>query len=213
MSSGSNVTLSFGHPIDIFGNKLDEQGQSIREGRLIDIKKYFVTDGALTKDIQRNRVYSRYLASALVESYHRENVVLSSHVVTFTAFQIWQKKYPNLDIYALLALPDEYFQISKENMIDQLEAVQNQLHILADQNQLKLSPEVQSLSLEALLNDGLKHVNAYHFYAPVKLVKDQLISEDVKTLYYYSNRLFGYKLDREVQASDAQPYTMRKTLY
>ncbi|MEL6124293.1 MAG: 1-acyl-sn-glycerol-3-phosphate acyltransferase, partial [Bacteroidota bacterium] len=78
--SQSGVTLSFGQPMDVMGHLLDEEGNSIKGGRTIDIKGYFTSSGLLTKDVQRNRVYSRLFGNAITSSFRRENVVLVSHL-------------------------------------------------------------------------------------------------------------------------------------
>jgi len=150
LKSDSHVTLSFGHPIDIFGNKLDQEGRSIKDGKPIEIRDYFRADGVMTKDVQRNRVYSRYLANAIVKSYKTENVVLTSHVATFTAFQMFEKQYPNLDLYALLALPEDYFNLKVEGVLGQIDVVVDRLKELAEAEEVKLSDEVATYTTETI---------------------------------------------------------------
>ncbi len=210
---GSEVTMSFGHPIDIFGNKLDKEGRSIKDGRVIDIRDYFRSSGELNKDLQRNRVYSRYLADELVKSYLHENVVLTSHVAAFTTFQIFEKQYPNLDLFALLALPDDYLNIPELDLYAQIEKMQTRLRELASMGSLKLSQEVDQMSPEELVKDAIKHLNSYHFYMPIGLKKGNVICEDLKLLYFYHNRLYGYKLDRLVSVANMLPIKLRRTLY
>jgi len=210
---GSEIVMSFGCLIDIFGNKLDSEGRSIKDGRIIDIKDYFKSNGELKQDPQRNRVYSRYLAEAVVKSYMRENVVLTSHVVAFTAFQMFEKQYPNLDLYSLLALPEDYLNISKIDLCEQIDKVLDRLRVLASMNEVKLSEEVQSHSAEEVLKDALKNINSYHFYSPLSIKKDVAICEDLKLLYFYHNRLYGYKLDRIISVGRQQPIKLRRTLY
>ena len=212
-SNGSDVTLSFGHPIDIFGNKLDKDGNSIKNGRVIDIRDYFKSDGETNRDQQRNRVYSRYLANELVKSYRRENVVLTSHVAAFTAFTIFQKQNPNLDLYTLIGLPEDYLQIPLEEFHRHISTIQNQLKLLAANGELKMSREVDTMSPEELVIDALKNINCYHFYSPLKIERGNARCEDLKLLYFYHNRLFGYKLDRVLEIKKTQPFTVRSTLY
>lgn len=211
--SGSEVTLSFGQPIDIFGNKIDQEGRSIKNGKPVDIRDYFKSNDKLNNDHQRNRVYSRYLAEKIVESFKKENVVLTSHVVAFTAFCIIEKKYPNLDLYGILSLPSDYHHIEVDILHGQVRLVQDRLRELTKEGKVKWSPEVGELSAEDIVVDGIKHLNAYHLYAPITRKKDHFMSEDIKLLYYYHNRLFGYKLDRVIVVKKAQNIAVRKTLY
>lgn len=211
--SGSEVTLSFGQPIDIFGNQIDEDGRSIKNGKPVDIRNYFKSNDKLNHDHQRNRVYSRYLAEKIVKSFKKENVVLSSHVVAFTAFCIIEKMYPNLDLFGVLSLPRDYHHISAEVFYQQVGVVQKRLQELTEKDQVKLSTEVREMSAEELVKDGVKHLNAYHLYAPITKNKEFFVSEDIKLLYYYHNRLYGYKLDRVIEVDKAQNLAVRKTLY
>ena len=210
---GSNVTLSFGHPIDIFGNKIDAQGNSIKNGKVLDIKEYFMSDGRLSYDTQRNRVYSRYLAERIVESYRRENVVLTSHLLAFTAFQMFLKQYPNLDLYALLTLPEDYLLLEIGELKEQLKEVRARLLVLEQEDNVRLSSEVKNMTIEEIIDDGLRNINAYHFYAPLIIKKGKVKCEDLKLLYYYHNRLFGYKLDRIVSTNRKQSLILEASLY
>lgn len=210
---GSEITMSFGHPIDIFGNKLDNEGRSIKDGRIIDIKDYFKSKGELTQDPQRNRVYSRYLADKVVKSYKRENVVLTSHVAAFTAFQMFEKQYPNLDLYSLLALPEDYFNITEEDLCEQIEKVLKRLRELEAKGEVKLSEEVQNETAKDVLSNAIKHINSYHFYSPLSIAKGCAHCEDLKLLYFYHNRLYGYKLDRIITVGRKQPIKLRRSLY
>jgi len=210
---GSEMVMSFGQPIDIFGHKIDKDGRSIKDGRTIEISDYFRSGDKLTKDVQRNRVYSRYLADAVVDSYMRENVVLSSHVATFVVYQMFEKQYPNLDLYALLALPEEYLDLPIDQVCTQIEKVQVRLRELSDIGQVKLSEVVRSCTAEQVISDGIEHINSYHFYQPIKLKNGAVQSENLKLLYFYSNRLFGYKLDRIITVGQKKNIILRKALY
>ena len=212
-SSGSNVTLSFGNPIDIFGNYINSEGKSISHNKEIDIKKYFLSDGIIRKDQQRNRVYSRHLADKVIASYRKENVVLTSHLTAFTAFQMFAKQYPNLDLYALLTLPEDYLRIPENQLYEQVGRLRQRLLELCDENEVKLSEEVSTWEVEDIVRDGLYHLNSYHFYSPLNKKKGIVHSEDIRLLYYYHNRLFGYKLDRIVKAEEMQELTVRESLY
>ena len=86
--------MSFGDPMDVFGNKVDEEGHSYDKfGHKVHTKDYFIFDGALTSDQQREGVYAKILGENVVESYKKFNVILSSNVVAFAAFHIFYDEY------------------------------------------------------------------------------------------------------------------------
>ena len=75
--------------MDTLGNYVDEEGNSLdMDGRVIDCKDYFISDGQITVDKQRENEYSRKLGKKIVEEFHKINRVFSSHLVAFTAFQM-----------------------------------------------------------------------------------------------------------------------------
>ncbi|MCB0644111.1 MAG: 1-acyl-sn-glycerol-3-phosphate acyltransferase, partial [Phaeodactylibacter sp.] len=80
-SKNSTITTSFGKPMDVLGNFVDAEGRSFdRFGREVDIREYFVTEGVVTADRQREREYTKLLSERIVERYFKENIVLPSHL-------------------------------------------------------------------------------------------------------------------------------------
>lgn len=212
--SDSNVTLSFGAPIDIFGNLLDKEGNSIKGGRKINIRDYFLnSQGDLNYDRQRNMVYTRHLADEIVKSYARENVVLSSHLLSFVCFHMFKKRYANLDLFNLVNLPNDYFNYTQEEVYEQMDRVRNRLIQMCQDGKIKLSKEVREYDMEALVKDAIKNINVYHFYKPIAQKDGKFYSEDFRLLYYYSNRLDGYKLDRLIDVEAVKSLKLISNLY
>lgn len=213
-SKKSDIILSFGKPMDVMGNFVDKNGVSTdAHGHKIDIKDYFSyinsenrdgsflnsREGEVTEDFQREDEYTKLLADKIVDRFHRENIVLSSHVVAFTAFNMLKTKYDDLDLYALLRLPhDDYvFPIAKFRAA--IEAVQTALFELEDKERLKLSRVVR-LSPEQLVQDGLKNLGIYHIRKPLSFnKKGNIESDDFSTLFYYHNRLENFGLTKRVR--------------
>ncbi|MCY7329604.1 MAG: 1-acyl-sn-glycerol-3-phosphate acyltransferase, partial [Saprospiraceae bacterium] len=83
-STTSDTTLSVGRPMDVLGNFVDAQGRSFDKfGHELDIREYFMGKNEVNEDRQREEEYTKLLADRLVERYHVENVVLSSHLVAY----------------------------------------------------------------------------------------------------------------------------------
>jgi len=211
--SGSNATFSFGHPMDVFGNPIDKEGRSIKNGKVIDIRGYFQSDDKIVKDTQRNRVYSRHLSAALAESYKRENVVLSSNIVSFTAFEIFKNKHPHLDLYSLLTLPSEYFDFDIDQLKKQIGNIRTALVAMELNSEIKLSDMVRSKSEEEIIEDGIHQLRGYHSRRPLLRKKDIITCEDLKLLFYYHNRLKGYDLEGLVEVTERSGLKLAKSLY
>lgn len=213
LKKGSNATFSFGHPMDIFGNPLDKDGRSIKNGKVLDIRGYFESDGVITTDTQRNRVYSRHLSAALADSYKKDNVVLSGNIVAFTAFQIFKKKHPHLDLYSLLALPHDYFDVDKDTLYKQVVQVRSALITMEINGEIRLSEMVRSHRVADIVDDGIKHLGGYHVHEPLTMIEDTITCQDLRLLYYYHNRLSGYHLEQWVEVAVRSGLKLSKSLY
>ena len=159
-SASSEIALSFGKPMDIFGNFVGENGESYdKEGREIDISSYFKSGGVITDDKQRDKEYTRLLGEKIVERYKVENLVFSSHLVAFVAFQLISRKYPDLDLYGLLRLQGEEKVLSLEEFHESVERVLKQLFKMAEEDKLKLARhminDAKSIIEKGVKNQGL----------------------------------------------------------
>jgi glycerol-3-phosphate O-acyltransferase len=201
-SESSEITMSLGEPMDVFGNKLDEEGRSLdHNGRPLDIAEYFMIDGQINRDKQRENVYTRQLAEKIVVSYHAENHVLTSHMVAFTGFQILRNEYPELDVFGIIRLPEEHYEFNLDHFQEKLALLQQRLIDLENRGKVKMSPEAKS-SIQKILDDALVNLGVYHSRKPLKInKKGLLISESFKLLYYYNNRLDGYGLEDTIDGS------------
>lgn len=191
----SEIFLSYGEPMDLFGNTVDEQGNSIdKHGKVIDIKHYFNINGKYKYDHQRDVEYTKNLASNTVKAFHKYNVVLSSHLVAFTAFEMLLNQYKKLDLYEILRLPKEYRIIYRDKLEAAVEKVLAKLNILAAKDQVILAPHLNK-DTHTLINHGIQQMGVYHATVPLKIDADgNITSDNLKLLYYYHNRLEGYGL-------------------
>lgn len=198
--ASSNIAVNFGRPMDVLGNFVDEEGRSSSAfGKEIQIKDYFTSDNIVKYDHQRNAQYTQMLADKIVKRYFVENIVLSSHLVAFVAFNIFLKQYPNLDLYGLLRLPKEDRVILKKVFYYNIEKVRNHLFELEKQNKIQLSPEVKNDSISELVQHGINNVGNFHVKRALLLDKQgDIRSEDMNLLYYYHNRMTGYDISKVI---------------
>jgi len=199
LSEGNDIALSFGQPMDVLGNPVDIDGNSFdKYGNLINVQDYFVSDGKVTENLQRESEYTKDLAEKIVERYHSDNIVLSSHLVAFAAFQMLLKENLRLDLYGVLRLPHEDYVFKTNVLKDVIEQIRQKMYIMEAAGQIKLSVVIRG-ELDALINDGLSHLGTFHLKKPLRYNKDkEIISEDFSLLYYYHNRLDSYHLDEVI---------------
>lgn len=195
----SEITLNFGKPMDLFGNFVDTEGNSYdASGKELNIREYFMSGGEMKEDVQRDTQYTRMLGEKIVERYHAENHVFSSHVVAFVAFQMLKKRYAHFDLYALLRLPQDERTLSIRQYVTCMEEVLKRLREMRDQEKVMMAAHMETDTMD-IIRHGIKNLGLYHDKRPLSFQKGgDLISENMNLLYYYHNRLEGYGLEKYI---------------
>ncbi len=192
-SSKTGVVVRIGKPLDVFGNLVDEDGQSIGPNQtIIDPVKWLTTRGELRADRQRDQEYTRRLGAKLVERYYEENTVLTSHLAAFAYFEALREKYPDYDLFRLLRLTPEQRMMPLADFMPKAERMQNVLKQMEAQGKLHLCEELKVLKPEEWLKDGVEQLGFYHEAAVLKIQEQTIFTQDMTLLYYYRNRLSGY---------------------
>lgn len=199
ITANSGMVISFAPPMDVLGNRVDKEGNSINKlGKSVDVIDYFTINKQLTEDAQRDQQYTQLLGDAIVEKFKTHNMVLSSHIVAFVAFQILRKRFNHFSIYEVLRLPKDETTIPSIEFEILLERVRDRLFKLRDAGEILLSDEI-SLPKKELIVHGIKHVGSYHPKKVLKMNRSSMIyTESMKLLYFYHNRLTGYELEEYI---------------
>lgn len=193
------IIISFGKPMDVLGNKVDFDGESFNDiGQKVAIEDYFITEGKLTENTQRNNVYTQRLAKKITKAFKENNIVFTSHVVAFVAFEIIKKKHKQLTIFELVRLPKEELEIDYNAFVSGIEKMKELLIVLKKDKRLKLSDEIYEES-KFIINNGIKFLGTYHPEPVLKKSKSNTIRiSDMKLLYFYHNRTSGYGLESKI---------------
>ncbi len=193
----SNISVSIGPGLDVMGNYVDDDGNSLdSHGRIIDTKDYFISSGQLTVDRQREDEYTRMLSQRIVTEYHKINRVFSSHLVSFIAFEMWQKKFHQLDLFNLLRVPEEDLEINYEEFKTVFKRVRKQIYLMKDQGKINFASHLKGPS-DIVIKRGIDNAGVFHLNRPVlKNKQGNIITKDLSLLYYYHNRLVGYDLEQ-----------------
>ncbi|MCB0582052.1 MAG: 1-acyl-sn-glycerol-3-phosphate acyltransferase, partial [Phaeodactylibacter sp.] len=199
-SESNDITLSFGQPLDVLGNPVDIEGESYdQHGRKIRLEEYFLSDGKITEDLQRESEYTKMLGERIVERYFRDNIVLTSHLVSFAAFEILKNQNNRLDLYGILRLPADDFVFTMEAMRDVVGQLRARLIDMSREDKVKLSEQIL-WDVDQLIRDGVSRLGTYHLAKPLRFRKDdEIVSESFKLLYFYHNRLDNYGLERTIK--------------
>lgn len=191
----SEFYVRLGAPLDVFGNPVDEEGRSIGpNGSSIDAKRWLTTGGELRSDRDRDAEYTRELGNRIVERYHCENTVLSSHLVAFSYFETLRRKYPDADLFKLLRLSHAQRTLSIDEFMLAVERDHSRLRELHDRGYVNLGDNLKSSNIRAFVDDGVRQLGVLHGASVIQIEEGTVSTEDMNLVYYYRNRLSGYGL-------------------
>lgn len=196
-TKGSNISVSIGPGLDVLGNYVDSDGNSLdAQGRIIDTRDYFVSNGKVGVDLQREDEYTRMLGNKIVKEYHRINRAFASHLVAFVAFEMWMKKFPKLDLFSILRLPEEDLEIEYAEFKETFKRVRKEVYRLKDEDKINYATHFKGKA-DVVIKHGLDNVGTFHLKRPLlKNKKGNIITHDLTVLYYYHNRMTGYDLEK-----------------
>lgn len=196
-TKGSDISVSVGKAMDVLGNYVDENGDSLdKYGRKIDPRDYFISNNQITVDQQREEEYTNMLGKRIVEEFHKINRVFSSHLVAFTAFELIKQRNNKLDLFDLIRLPEEEIFLPYQEFKEACEMVYERILALKADGQINIAPHMKR-SMDEIISHGLDNVGMYHAKRPlIKNRQGDIVTEDMSLLYFYHNRLHGYGLEK-----------------
>ncbi len=195
-TKSSEVYMSFGEPLDILGNVVDANGNSVDKfGNPIQIKDYFISENSIANDKQRDGVYAKNLAEVLVKSFKKYNVILSSNVVSFTAFHMINNEFKEEGYISLINKKNKTYDISYEEFFENIKKIVEFIKEMDKNGEVTLSDEPWE-DIEVIIWLGIEKGGIYHSKPLLELNKSNLIlCRDFSLLYFYHNRLSNYGLE------------------
>ncbi|MEL7021607.1 MAG: glycerol acyltransferase, partial [Bacteroidota bacterium] len=161
-------------------------------------------------NLQREVQYTQILGRAIVDSFHRNNIVLSSHLVAYACFKILEKQNTDLDLYGLLRVPTEDYIFPRTIVRDTVLQLQTVLLDMEKKQQIKLSDMVRG-EIDTIIKDGIYRLSNFQGAKPLKIMNnDDIVSESFKLLFFYHNRLENYDLDKQIKW--AKKYKMEQVV-
>ncbi len=193
----SRITVCFGEPLDIFGNEVNDEGQSIdKYSRPVDIYKYILVDGVPDFSFQRDRIYTSILGNKILKSFLKNNVIMDTHLVSYALFKIFQKKYPFSNIFKLVSTFGA--ECKKELLLETVSFLKEILFKKRDNGELKLGRVISTQPVDIIVSYAKHQLTSYHGESILHEQNDSFISNDLITLYYYQNKLTSYGLEKDI---------------
>jgi glycerol-3-phosphate O-acyltransferase len=201
LSLDSKIYFTLGAPLDPFGNAVDHQGESIDAcGRHIDPSRYVMRGGVPVMDDQRDAEFTREVGERVTEAYARDTVVQPTHVTAHALLKLLRAQNPQTDLMRLLRGEGRVEDIELRALYAEVTRVLAELEGLAARGGVRLQPTVARAAAqrdgEDVVAEGLRHFAIYHLRRAAYRRGDRVASQDRALLFYYANRLEGYRLSR-----------------
>lgn len=198
-TKGSNISVSVGRGMDLFGNYVNNEGESLdKKGNYINTRDYFANRDKITEDHQREEEYTRMLASVIIREYHRINRVFASHLVAFIAFEMMRKMHEQLDFFSFFRIPVKEVEIPYETFRKTFDRVRDAVIDLFNAGKVDMATHLTG-ELDEVVDIGLKNVGMFHTLRPLlKNKQGNIVTQDLNNLYYYHNRMDGYGLEKYI---------------
>lgn len=195
----SAVYVVLGAPMDLLGNPVDDEGHSLGPGGgRIDRRRY-VTDrsGAVVFDAQRDRVYTQQLSARIVDAYHRDNLVQSTHVAAFAAWMALRARHPGRDTWQLVFTSEEERRVPRSDVLARLDRVLSGIDALVDADRIRWAlPDTTGRDrATAVLDHAMARFASFHSRPAIAGGPAQGLVVDPRLALYYGNRLDGYGLE------------------
>jgi glycerol-3-phosphate O-acyltransferase len=199
VSLDARIVVTYSAPMDIFGNRVDLEGNSYdARGRRVEVERYVLKNGEPGHDPQRDAEYTRELSDEIVRAFLRDNVLHSTHLVAYALFNLLRKHNPGPDLYRLLRTGGEAASFPMQEVHQEVERVLATLRAHSQQRGPRLDRLVEGNDTQAIVAEGLKAFSLYHTRPAAVRRGDRVFHEDRNLLLYYSNRLRGYDLGRQL---------------
>ncbi|HEY9843281.1 MAG TPA: 1-acyl-sn-glycerol-3-phosphate acyltransferase [Candidatus Obscuribacterales bacterium] len=203
-------------PLDIFGNRVDEEGISYDDqGRAIDPTRYVKNwQNEIVLDENRDQEYTREAGRKVAESYKSNNVILSPHLVSYVLFRYLIHKNPKLDFYQLIRIGAREAQIDRRALVEVIDRFKRFLGEQEAQGVLRLATTLKHKPADMILDEAVHYLQMFYSKEVVltsgsrstrgtgvlrktNSLGDQAIRvQDMRLLYYYHNRLMGYDFEQ-----------------
>jgi glycerol-3-phosphate O-acyltransferase len=191
----SACIIRFSEPIDPFGNPIDEEGGSLTpQGKTIDPGSYVRRSGVPSVDVARDMAYTQELGEVIVEAYHRDTVIMSTHLVAHVLFRRLVKATPGVDVFVRVRHRGDV-SMPRDELVREVSDARDALLALERRGRVHASPLLHEESAEHIVERALAAFKGYHDRIAALDVGAEVTAEDPTLLLYYQNRVVPWAID------------------
>lgn len=187
--------IRYSRPLDCFGNFVDDEGNSHdNRGRMVDARTYVTgRDGKPAMDTVRDAEYTRELGDRIVESFKRDTVVMSTHVVAACAFERLRRAVGKADLFTVLNHKDD-ITVPRSELAEDVDLLMSRVATLEDQGEIAIAPNLRGRRGDEIVDEALRAFAGYHTNEVLAPRGGELVLRDTRLLFYYQNRLAAHGL-------------------
>lgn len=207
----ASVIVRFGQPLDLMGNPVDAEGRSLdHAGAPMDRRRYVCdAQGAVVSDPQRDRIYTERLGRALVDHWHRDNILMPTHVVAFAAWHQLRRLHPGLDPWQIALLSGDERVLPRSTMLAAVGRLLDALAAAEDAGRLRTHlPGRTADAAGAVLDMAVATFSRFHSEPAVAATQDRgqpAVRIAPKLALYYGNRANNYDLEAAARGDGSTP--------
>lgn len=194
----ATTVICFGEPMDVFGNAVGLDGESLDDrGRLIDPAEFVrsVKTGEIVEDATRDREYTRYTGTKIADSFQRNTVLLPASVVGLALFELLRARFPKLDVYQLVRMNFEE-TIPWHEIRAAVGELVSEFKVLRERGKVHLSSNLDQ-PLDDIVDQGILSLTMYHIPAAIDYVPSGVRINKVELLLFYANRASSFGIDTQ----------------
>jgi len=209
----SSLFIRYAPPLDIFGNRVDDEGISYDEqGREIDPSCYVRNwAGEITLDANRDHEYTREAGRRVAESYFKNNVILPTQLFSYVLFRYLVHLNPRLDLYQLIRIGAREACIQRSELIQLVDRFKTFLSEQEKNGVLKLATALKNTPADMLVDEAIRYLQMFYSKEVVIDAGQQIHVQDMRLLFFYHNRLKGYGFESAFTRQIMEPVLGSRT--
>jgi glycerol-3-phosphate O-acyltransferase len=159
-------------------------------------------DARSDRDAARDAQYTRELGAVLCDSFKRDTVLMSTHVVAAAAFERLRRSVgggERLDVFALLRHRDDV-SVPRGEFVSDVASLLDRVRDRAKKGDLVLAPRLEHADANEVVDEALRAFAGYHSSEVLVARGPSIVLADTRLLLYYQNRLAAHGLAVDVIA-------------
>jgi glycerol-3-phosphate O-acyltransferase len=182
------IYMTFGDPIDPFGNKVNFEGISIDgNGIPINILNIFEQENDFKK-IRKH--YTQILGEKISNDFKKLNVVLPTQVFLYSIVKYLRDKNPNLGEKEIILIDPYKNMISKNEL--KVEIMKTIQKIKEKAPEINLDAVIEKEDIETILKHGIDIYKSNYASCVIEVKRDNIVPKKLATIFYYSSRIRTY---------------------